>query len=184
MRYFADSLPSNNSAPSVSGTARNGEILTGTQGTWNGYPVPTYTYKWKRAATSGGTYSDIAGATSATYTLTDSDVGKYVKFEVTATNQNGSDVALSSATAQVVDYPDGTTPTLSSATPTSGGFTFTITNYSAGTTYTFIASSGSVSRTGAAVTVTGLSAGASATITVRAAVSGYQTMSEIGRAHV
>ena len=177
VRYFADSTPANTAVPTVSGTVRNGEILTGTQGTWTGYPTPSYTFKWRRASTASGTYSDIAGATSATYTLTDNDVGKYLKFEVTATNASGAASQASAATVQVADFPDGTVPTLSSATSTTDGFTFTITNYSAGTTYTFLATSGSASRSGSSVTVTGVSAGQSSTITVRAAVSGFQTMS-------
>jgi hypothetical protein len=177
VRYFADSTPANTAVPTVSGTVRNGEILTGTQGTWTGYPAPTFTFKWRRASSAAGAYSDIAGATSATYTLTDDDVGRYLKFEVTATNASGAVSQASAATVQVADYPDGTVPTLSSATSTSDGFTFTITNHSSGTTYTFLSTSGSVARTGSSVRVTGITAGQSATVTVRAAVSGFQTMS-------
>ncbi|MGA1361546.1 MAG: glycine-rich domain-containing protein [Ilumatobacteraceae bacterium] len=177
VRFAMPSAPANSSLPTVSGTVRNGEIITGTQGTWTGYPAPTFTFKWRRASSASGAYSDIAGATSATYTLTDEDVGRYLKFEVTATNASGAVSQASAATVQVADYPDGTVPTLSSATSTSDGFTFTITNYSAGTTYTFLSASGTVSRTGSSVRVTGITAGQSATVTVRAAVSGFQTMS-------
>jgi hypothetical protein len=44
----------------------------------------TTTFRWLRADSSGGTYSAIAGATSATYVLGPADSGKYIKFEVTA----------------------------------------------------------------------------------------------------
>jgi len=47
--------------------------------------APTLAYKWKTAATETGVYSDIAGATSATYTPSDGDAGDWIKCEVTAT---------------------------------------------------------------------------------------------------
>jgi len=65
------------------------------------------------------------------------------------------------------------TPTLSAATSQSGGFFFTINNYDASNTYIISTSAGSVSRSGATVTVSGLSEGSSATVTVRATRSGY-----------
>ncbi|NDB61078.1 fibronectin type III domain-containing protein, partial [bacterium] len=65
------------------------------------------------------------------------------------------------------------TPTLSSATQTSGGFYFTITNYSSSNGYNLSTTAGSVSRSGSTVTVSGLSSGQSATVTVVATRSGY-----------
>jgi peptidoglycan hydrolase-like protein with peptidoglycan-binding domain len=62
----------------------------------------TVTYQWKRAATSGGTYSDISGETSSTYTLESDDEGKYIK--VAATGTGGySDTVTSAATAVVAE---------------------------------------------------------------------------------
>lgn len=92
--------PSNSVAPSISGTTSYGSILTAANGTWSGSPTG-YTYQWARASTSSGTYSDISGATSQTYTLTAADIGNYLKVNVTATNAGGSTAALSSATAQI-----------------------------------------------------------------------------------
>ncbi|MFA6424438.1 MAG: fibronectin type III domain-containing protein, partial [Candidatus Magasanikbacteria bacterium] len=68
------------------------------------------TFRWLRANTSGGTYSAIAGETDNTYVLGPDDLGKYIKFEVTAisttTPVNGTPV-LSSATGSIgaeMDY--------------------------------------------------------------------------------
>ncbi|NBQ99810.1 MAG: hypothetical protein EBT97_05045, partial [Actinobacteria bacterium] len=118
MRYYPDALPSNTASPTVSGTTTNGQTLTGARGTWSGYPAPTYTYRWKRAATAGGTYTNITGATSLTYTLTDDDIDKYLKFEVTATNASGSTVESSAATARVADMVRPTTTTTTTTTST------------------------------------------------------------------
>lgn len=66
----------------ISGTAQVDEELTAGALTPLG---ATATYQWKRANTSGGTYTNISGATLITYTLTASDQGKYVKVSVTGT---------------------------------------------------------------------------------------------------
>jgi hypothetical protein len=91
--------PSNSAAPTISGTTTFGSVLSATSGTWSG--SPTYGYQWQRASSSGGSYSNISGATSSTYTLVAADVGQYLKVNVTATNSGGSTTALSSATAQI-----------------------------------------------------------------------------------
>lgn len=110
------SAPANTAAPTVSGTTTNGQTLTGTQGTWTGHPAPSYTYRWKRASTVGGVYSNITGATSLTYSLTDDDIDKFLKFEVTATNASGAVAVLSSATAKIADMVRPTTTTTSTTT--------------------------------------------------------------------
>lgn len=43
----------------------------------------TVSYQWQSSATSGGTYTDISGATSSTYTLTSNEFKKYIKVVVT-----------------------------------------------------------------------------------------------------
>jgi len=60
----------------TTGTLQVGQTLTA------GTLMPTYavaTYQWYKCSTSGGTYTSIAGATNATYTLTGSDCGYYLK---------------------------------------------------------------------------------------------------------
>lgn len=53
-------------------------------------PANGAAYQWMRAAASGGTYTDIEGATGATYTLTGADSGSYLKLKITP--QNGTPV--------------------------------------------------------------------------------------------
>ena len=77
-------LPVNTVAPAVTGTATKGQILTTTDGTWTGTPVPTLTYQWRRAAV------DIAGETNSTYTLAVADRGAAIDCVVTATNAAGA----------------------------------------------------------------------------------------------
>ena len=104
VRYLASSVPSNSGVPTISGTARTGSTLTTTStGTWSGSPT-SYSYQWKRSATSGGTYSDIASATASTYVVTEFDVGYFIKLAVVATNGVGSSsAALSDPTTVVID---------------------------------------------------------------------------------
>jgi len=170
-------VPVNSVAPSVSGTLQSGDTLTALNGTWSGAPT-SYTYQWKHASTSSGTYTNIGSETSSTYTLTDSDIGDYLKVEVNASNVNGGGTpVLSNSVGPVTDMPSNPLPTLGATTSTSDGLTFSITNYSATYTYTFATTSGSASQSSGLVTVTGMSPSSSSTITVRAARSGYRTAS-------
>ncbi|CAN1501909.1 Fibronectin type III [Candidatus Nanopelagicaceae bacterium] len=66
---------------SLSGTATFGQVLTA-----NATAFTPSSYQWKRSATSGGIYTDIASATSSTYTLTGADVGNFVKVSMTSSD--------------------------------------------------------------------------------------------------
>lgn len=76
--------PVNTVAPVASGTARVGETLSVTDGTWTGTATITYTYQWRRAGVN------IASATNSTYVLVTADVGQAIDCVVTATNAAGS----------------------------------------------------------------------------------------------
>ena len=81
--------PSNTVAPTISGTAQRTDTLTLTSaGTWGG-SGDTYTYQWQRSA-DGATWTSIAGATSANYSLVAADDGDHVRILVTASNPDGS----------------------------------------------------------------------------------------------
>jgi hypothetical protein len=90
--------PVNTALPSVSGTARDGETLTASAGTWNGTPTIGYGFRWRRCA---ATCADIPGETGSTYALTADDVGKTIRVAITATNDGGSVSAVSLATTVV-----------------------------------------------------------------------------------
>ncbi len=81
---IASSLPVASSL-SVTGTLTSGQTLTGhyTYSDTGSHPEGTSTFRWLSATTSGGSYSAIGGATSSTYVLASTEVGKYVRFEVT-----------------------------------------------------------------------------------------------------
>jgi hypothetical protein len=170
-------VPANTVLPVITGTLQTEDELTVTNGTWSGAPT-SYSIRWKRSSTLGGTYTTIGSAITSSYTLQDSDVGDYFLVEVTATNVNGSGTPVeSNPVGPVTDIATNPTPTLGSPTITNTGFTFSITNYSATYTYLFTATSGSASQSSGLVTVTGLSAGESSSIVVRATRSGYRSAS-------
>lgn len=94
------SPPGNSGLPVVTGSANVGSSLTSSTGTWTNAPTG-YTYKWQDCDTSGANCTDIATATSSTYTLQPSDLGDTVRAVVTATNGVGSTSANSGVTAVV-----------------------------------------------------------------------------------
>jgi hypothetical protein len=101
--------PAVTTAPSVSGTAQQGQTLTTSNGSWSGTTPMTYTYQWQQ---DGAT--NIAGATSGTYTAQASDVGHTLDAVVTATNSVGSATSASNSTGAVTAAPTtggGGTPT-------------------------------------------------------------------------
>jgi RHS repeat-associated protein len=85
-------------APVVSGKMVSGQSLSAGTGNWSGVPSPSYSDQWKRCNTSGESCTSIAGATSASYTLTSADAGHTIRVAVTASNTGGSSEALSPAT--------------------------------------------------------------------------------------
>ncbi|HEX5247638.1 MAG TPA: hypothetical protein VFW41_10975 [Gaiellaceae bacterium] len=85
--------PVNGALPSVVGTARVGEQITGANGTWTGTGTISYTYRWDRCDAAGNGCAQVAGATRLTYLLTPADVGKTLGLVVTAKNASGSAAA-------------------------------------------------------------------------------------------
>ncbi|MGD1937746.1 MAG: hypothetical protein ACFCA4_09355 [Cyanophyceae cyanobacterium] len=97
----------------VSGTAQVGEVFTGNY-TYSDPDLDSEagsTFKWFRANNAGGTGStEIPGATNSTYTLTATDQGQFIFFEITPRDNGGQSGApiLSAATAVISAAP---TPT-------------------------------------------------------------------------
>lgn len=132
--------PVSNSTPTISGTLAVGQTLTASPGSWTPAPA-SYTYQWWSCSSQVLTAcSLIGGATSASYTLTNSDGGNFFYVQVTALSAGGGTTANSAITARVLTQPTpavapaitgsvlvGTTLTLSSGTwsgATSPAFTY------------------------------------------------------------
>jgi hypothetical protein len=113
--------PVNTAAPTIWGTAQQGQTLTASNGSWSGSPTG-YTYVWSQCDANGGSCSAIGGATAATYTPAAADVGKTLRMTVTAANSGGSTEAVSAPSAVVSDptAPTPTTPPSISGTPQVG----------------------------------------------------------------
>ena len=81
-------------APTISGTAQVGETLTAdTSGIADADGLSNVQYEYQWLADD----SEIAGATSLTYTLAETDEGKAIKVEVTFTDDAGNEETLTSA---------------------------------------------------------------------------------------
>ncbi|HEY1778740.1 MAG TPA: PQQ-binding-like beta-propeller repeat protein [Solirubrobacteraceae bacterium] len=119
---IVEAQPVNTSAPSISGSAIAGQQLSASTGTWSNSPT-IYSYQWLRCQT---TCSDIAGATSSTYTVNASDGGTDLEVQISASNATGTSTLVdSAATAKI---PIQTTVTLTaSPNPASTGSIVTLT---------------------------------------------------------
>ena len=100
--------------PTISGTAQVGETLTVSIsgiGDADGLSSVSYSYQWLADG------ADIAGATAATYTLTDADLGAAIKVRVSFTDDAGNEEELTSAPTGTVgarpNTPASGQPTIS-----------------------------------------------------------------------
>ena len=101
----ATSPPRNTVRPTISGTARQGELLTADPGSWSGTQPMTFAYQWLRCDTNGASCSNIIGATSKTYTVNSVDVGNALRVRVRATNSVRSSTAISPPRTVVTAEP-------------------------------------------------------------------------------
>jgi Bacterial Ig-like domain (group 3) len=105
----AATAPSNTAKPTISGTAKQGDKLTATDGTWSGTTPITYSFRW----------SD--GQIGKTITLSAADVGKKVSVTVTASNSAGKASATSASVGPVLPAaPVKTSAPMISGTPQQG----------------------------------------------------------------
>lgn len=88
-------------APTLSGTAREGDALTCAAATAG--QSPKVAFQWIRTQADGGDARPIPGATSATYAITAADVGGKLVCRVTATDGGGSTVRESTITQAPFD---------------------------------------------------------------------------------
>lgn len=80
----AGAAPANTVQPAISGTRQVGQLLTAYAGVWTN--APTFAYQWQQDVAGNGTFSNISGATAATFTLVSGQSTHRVRVVVTATN--------------------------------------------------------------------------------------------------
>jgi hypothetical protein len=93
--------PRNTKTPSISGNLTVGSSLRGDPGTWTGTQPITFAFQWVRCDGAGNNCIQLPGARSDSYTLQNDDVGRTLRFSVTARNAAGSRSRTSGATATV-----------------------------------------------------------------------------------
>lgn len=172
---------------SVTGIFRVGETLTGTE-SYSGVDVEIRR-QWKLSDyyrtqnNVGGT--DIPNATTNTYTLTNSDYGKWIRYVVKARNMQNqySDLfygAKSDYAIVLAALSPALTPALGTYTSTATGFTVAITNYNTAYTWAGTATNGgSVSFSGTngngLATITGVSPNTASVATITTTRTDYNS---------
>ncbi|HEV7529597.1 MAG TPA: hypothetical protein VGO29_11935 [Solirubrobacteraceae bacterium] len=114
--------PSNRVSPQLSTqTPRQGISLSVSNGSWVNSPV-SYHYAWKGCDRQGAECATISGATTSSYTPSDTDVGTALRAVVTARNFAGEEYATSELSAPVAAASpiNNGPPTISPAAPTDG----------------------------------------------------------------
>lgn len=103
------------------GTPADGETLTLTPGLWVYEPdnggLGSPTYQWQADTAGDGTFVDISGATSASYTLTSDESGDDVRVVETVTDNGGTRTATSAAVSVAAAAPSGPVVSSASVTP-------------------------------------------------------------------
>jgi hypothetical protein len=94
--------PGSTTVPVISNGTRVGDALSTSDGAWSP-AAASYAYQWQRRVI--GVWTDIAGATSKTYTLVTADAGTVLRSKVVATNADGTGTSSSGASATIVAPP-------------------------------------------------------------------------------
>jgi hypothetical protein len=108
--------PTNVVAPTIALPAtapKVGDSVVASVGSWTG-TGNTYSFQWLSCKTPTSDCKDLAGSTSAFYTVSVGTYGRYLRVTVTASNSSGTSSAESSSTAAVTaDAPvNRTSPTI------------------------------------------------------------------------
>lgn len=96
----AAAAPVNQLLPAIAGIADVGTTLTAWPGQWSG--GPSFTYQWQQDNAGGGTWSNISGATGASYAPIAGNIGNRIRVIVTGTNGAGTANATSAPTIATV----------------------------------------------------------------------------------
>ncbi len=115
--------PVNTDEPSISGTARVGNVLRGDRGDWSN--ASSFAQRWMRcdpdvSAPDASDCAPISEATGTNYRVRNADRGFRLRFRVTASNSDGSTVAASNPTARVTPRTGAGAPANTSRPTISG----------------------------------------------------------------
>jgi hypothetical protein len=140
--------PVNKTPPAIAGTARPGQALVESDGSWSNSPT-SFARQWFRCDRPGACAA-IVGASGSSYTVAGGDAGRMIAVQVTAYNAGGQGSATSAAVGPV---GANSSTTVLLTVPLTG----TVTNQATTLVATIASSSGSTPPAG---TVTFLNAGA------------------------
>jgi hypothetical protein len=98
----SSAAPVNTVEPIISGSAKVGNTLTASSGTWTSSSNVTYSYQWLRCDASGTGCSNIGGANTSHYQVKGGDVGHTLRVRVAAKNADGTSRKDSNPTDVVV----------------------------------------------------------------------------------
>jgi hypothetical protein len=116
-----------NQSPAITGTAQQGHTLTVSNGTWTNNPTG-FSYVWEGCDGSGNNCTPISGATSSSYAVQASDIGRKIFAIVTASNAGGQNSSSTALTAAILPAAPaiGTAPGISGIVQQ--GHTLTVSN--------------------------------------------------------
>jgi YD repeat-containing protein len=93
--------PTNKVKATISGWAQERQTLSAGAGIWEGSPPLSYSYQWEHCNASGGSCSNISGATGSSYLVGAGYVGETLRVVVSAANSAGTASTTSEPTALV-----------------------------------------------------------------------------------
>ena len=125
VRSAGPSAPRNTVEPTITGTARVGQVETLNRGSWTGASPLSYAYAWLRCKNGGATDPSncprITNADNATYVAREADAGFRLRAQVTAKNSAGTTTAVTNPTQVILsDRPTNTAEPTISGTPVVG----------------------------------------------------------------
>ncbi len=113
-----ESAPTMSTNPTVSGSPTTGQTLTAEPGTWNDQSCnSTPSYQWQESSSPSGPWTTVS-TSLLTYPLTSADLGDYLRFASTESNQTGSATVTSQVSGPVAVPTPTTTTTTTTTTPT------------------------------------------------------------------
>ena len=101
----------------ITGTLSGGSALTASVTNDPDGAVSSVTWQWARGSTQGGSFSNISGATNASYTTTAADVGEFLQATASYTDPEGPNKSASAVTTSAIGASNSA-PTFSSSTAT------------------------------------------------------------------